>query len=308
MKKLLIVLFLTYGHEIFARCNFRVRANNFTGNYSMLTDPTTLSVRMRRQGNNISSFFCYLYSYGFSTGNASDYNRYLISNNGDQLSYNLYKATDFQNILKEIDDVSQNAEAIFGYVLSSNTWISNSFDLRVSIDNSVLVPSGTYEDNVTVKLYSGFPYNSPVLERSTNLRIRITVDPEINISLVATGGDHDPASTTYNMDFGELQTGESMGADLKVVANTPHKVYFESENRGEMVNSSPSSSSTIAYTLSVSGNSVNLNAGSPRKVVDQNGITSVTGDTYPINVTIGSTTNKDTGSYSDSITITAEAN
>ncbi len=293
-------------------CKFQTRNIRYDANYSLLSNSVSLQVEMRRQ-NRLNSdsrgFYCLLYSYGFDEGNAGDYNRYMLNRDNNRLYYNIYNSTGFQNVLKDVDDVAQNGEAIYGYALSRNTWYSNSFDFKVVFDNSVLVPSGVYEDNITIKLYSGFPYNFPELETTKNLRFRITVDPEIHISLVSVGSSHDPNSTTYNMNFGTLETGESLSADLKVVANTPHKVYFESQNGNVLSNSRASSSSVVDYELFVNSQPISLSrAGRRVEIVDSSRSTPPVGDTYTIETRIGDVTGKDTGSYSEVITITAEAN
>ena len=292
-------------------CNFQTRNLNYDGNYSLVANPISLQVQMRRQ-NDINrdprGFYCYLYSYGFDEGNAGSYNRYMENRHGDKLYYNIYKEDGFQNILKEIDDISSNAEAIYGYALSRNSWYYNAFDFNLVIDNSILVPSGRYEDNITIKLYSGFPFLFPELERTRNLRLRITVDPEIHISLVSVGANHDPNSTSYNMNFGVLETGETMAADLKVVANTPHKVYFESQN-GNVLSHSTSSTAEIDYELFVNSTKVFLNqAGRRVEVVDSPTVTPAGGATYTIEAVIGDVLGKETGTYREVITITAEAN
>ena len=311
--KLFLLLSLIIVSKGYA-CNFQTRNVNYRANYSLVTDPVSLQVNMRRR-NNIGQnddgrgFLCFLYSYGFDEGNSGSYNRFMTNNRGDRLFYNIYNSVGFQNVLRDVDDISQNGEAIFGYALTRNTWYSNSFDFRLIIDNSVLVPTGIYRDTVAIKLYSGFPFNSPALERTRNLNLRITVDPLVHISLVSVGAQHDPSQTSYNMNFGELQSGERLAADLKVVANTPHKVFFESQNGNVLKNTNPTSTSEVSYQLFLNSSLISFPSPSSRvEIIDSSTVTAPGGDTYTIEAEIGNTTGKEAGVYTESITVTAEAN
>ena len=295
-------------------CNFQTRNVDYRSNYSLVSDPVSLQVNMRRinrigQNDDGRGFLCYLYSYGFDEGNAGSYNRFMTNNRGDRLYYNIYNSNGFQNVLRDIDDISQNGEAILGYALSRNTWYSDSFDFRLIIDNSVLVPTGNYTDTVAIKLYSGFPFNFPALERTRNLNLRITVDPLVYVSIVSVGAPHDPGQTSYTMNFGELETGERLAADLKVVSNTPYKVFFESQNGGVLKNTNPSSASEVNYQLFLNSSLVTFPGPSTRvEIIDSSSVTPPGGETYTLEAEIGNVTGKEAGSYVESITITAEAN
>jgi spore coat protein U-like protein len=124
------------------------------------------------------------------------------------------------------------------------------------------------------------------------------------LSLVDVGSPFDPADTHQTMDFGELTTGESLEADLKVLANSGYRVYMESENKGKLKNLSENT--TIKYTMYINNRKKSLK-GKKSKVAEGRDSTPVEGDNYRLKVQIGNVSGAKAGTYTDNITITAEA-
>lgn len=300
----LLVILISIDYA-FARqkCSMDVETSNISltwGSYSSSV-PATVTMRRKKNANN---FLCYLYSYGFGPGNSGSFEqRYLINDKGEKINYNIYKATDNRNKLREIDEVSQTSEAIWGWNLSRNVNYANQFDLKILADQNAKYPSGTYTDSIPVRLYSGLPFNDAVLEDSRTMSISLVIPPEIALSLVDVGSPFDPSDTYQVMDFGELSTGESLEADLKVLSNSGYRVYMESENKGNLKNTVENSN--IKYDLYLNNKKKNLNK--KKKVAEGNNSTPVSGDNYRIEVRIGNVSGAKAGTYTDNITITAEA-
>jgi spore coat protein U-like protein len=299
---LLLVIFACDYALARSKCHMEASTSNITlswGNFGSTIPGTVSMVRER----DVNSFLCYLYSYGFGTGNANSYNRYLMNSSGDTIQYNIYQASGYNNVLVELSDVSQTSEAIWGWTLSKNVSYSNQYYLQVLADQNSTYPSGVYTDTIPVRLYSGLPFNDPVLEDIKNIQITLSIMSDISLSLVDVGSPFDPADTHQTMDFGELTTGESLEADLKVLSNSGYRVYMESENEGKLKNLTENT--TIDYDLYVNGRKKRLNR--RRRVAQGRNSTPTTGDNYRLRVQIGNVSGAKAGTYTDNITITAEA-
>lgn len=302
--KLLLALFFVF--EVFARptclMDINLSSVNLDQNSISSTVPVSLSMRRRQAAND---FLCYLYFYDFGKGNANNYQRFLENSNGNQISYNLYKTNDFQNVLTELADMTQTSDAIWDWATNTNQYYQNAFNLNISYDPSLIYPSGNYTDSVRVRLYSGLPFNDPVLEDSANFNISFSILPSIAVSLVDVGSPFTDGDTEQLMDFGVISNGEILEADLKVRSNAGYRVYMKSENKGKLKHET--FNDKISYSMLANTTSVNLNVGGKgHKVADQSGVTPVGGDNIRIRVTMGNPGTARSGVYTDFVTITAE--
>lgn len=295
------VITLFGSQSVFARkkCNMDVTTNNISLTLGSFGSTVPGSVSMVRR-KSADSFICYMYSYGFGTGNANSFTRFLVNSRGERIYYNLFKNG---NKIVEISDQTPISTTFWGWSIGSQPSVK-SFDLKVETNSNSTYPAGTYSDSIAVKLYSGLPGSPLVLEDTKNFTISLNIPSEISLSLVDVGSAFDPADTHQTMDFGELTTGESMEADLKVLSNSGYRIYMESENKGKLKNISENSK--ISYDLFINGSKKKLKK-KKSKVAEGSGSTPTSGENHRIRVVIGNVSGAKAGIYTDNITITAEA-
>lgn len=302
--KILAIVFICQFIMARQKCHMSIDINNVNVDPSTFQNTIPVTTSMRRTHNS-SEHLCNYYFYDFSKGNANSYQRFLENRNGDRISYNIFKSTDFQNILTEVADMNSNSDAIWGWVLATNQNFSNTLNLKINYNPSFMYPSGTYSDNISVNLFSGLPFNDPLKEDSANINFSFVVASAISLSLVDVGGVFVEGDTEQLMDFGVIENGETLEADLKVKSNAGYKVYMKSENKGKMKHESVNDS--VTYRLYVDNSSVNLNAGGKgSKVADKSGVTPIDGDNLRLKVVMGDPSGRATGVYTDFVTITAE--
>ncbi|WP_198295966.1 spore coat protein U domain-containing protein [Bacteriovorax sp. Seq25_V] len=266
------------------------------------TTPLNLSMQRTRVSYD---FLCNFYFYDFGKGNANSYQRYLENKNGDKISYNLYKINGYKNILTELSDMKQNSDAIWGWSLATNQNYQDSFNVILSYDRSLIYPAGNYTDSVPVRIYSGLPFNDPRRESSSNLFLTFSIPSSIALSLVDAGSPFSEGDTTQTMDFGEIETGDTLEADLKVRSNAGYRIYMRSDNRGSLKHQLLNDK--ITYVLTVNNRSVNLKRGGKGdKVADFSGVTPHDGDNLRLKVVMGNPQSVQAGTYTDYVTITAE--
>lgn len=302
MKILLSLIFIFSAHAR-SKCNMDLYIGSVSIDQNSYSAAQSIPISMRRTQYN--NFLCYLYFYDFGKGNANSYQRVLENSNGDTISYNLYKPNDFQNILTELSSMNQNSDAIWDWDFNAYQNYQKSFSLNINYNNTLIYPAGNYTDSVRVRLYSGLPFNDPVLEDTATFNINFSIQPSIALSLVDVGSPFTDGDTVQLMDFGVITTGEIMEADLKVRSNAGYRVYMKSENKGKLKHQTLNDK--ISYTMKANTTNVNLNAGGKGdKVADKSGVTPAGGDNIRIKVTLGNPGNANTGVYTDFVTITAE--
>jgi spore coat protein U-like protein len=307
MKYLLKALLIFFKIQLFAAplCDMSMSITAINLNWTGAQINETVLMSMQRNST-VSLPQCSIYSYGFTKGNSTTYNRYLENTNGNKINYNIYKSSGGQNILLDVGDVTQNSEAITGSSPDINTIYSNSFDLKLLIDNNIVYPAGTYTDTLDTRLYSNLPLSAPNLEDNSPLNINLTIPTDISVSIVDVGSPFDSSDTTQLMDFGELTTGEIMEADLKVLSNAGHEIFIQSQNGGKIQHLTKPQSK-IKYDFLINGSVIKMKK-QPKKIISKSGVTPVEGENYRLRVVIGDITGAQTGTYTDFITITAQTN
>ena len=302
----ILLLFILFSQLAFSRgkCDMDLSLSNFSMDQNSFQSTTPINISMQRS-KSPNDYHCYYYFYDFGKGNANSYQRYLENSKGDKISYNLYKVNDFQNILTELQDMNQNSDAIWGWVIGTGQTYQNSFNVVLSYNSSLTYPAGTYTDSIPIKLYSGLPKNDPVREDNSNLFLTFTIRSSIALSLVDVGSPFTDGDTVQTMNFGEIEDGDVMEADLKVRSNAGYRIYMKSFNKGKLKHQTLNDK--INYDLTINGSSVNLKKGGKGdKVADASGVTPEAGENFRIKVILGAPGTAQAGTYTDYVTITAE--
>jgi spore coat protein U-like protein len=295
--------FLLFSQEVRADCRLQfgsVPQFQWQGEGSGYNpfDPTTYNQEGRIDIRNRSGSCQFFVT--FSEGNSNDFNRYM-ENGGERLNYNIYDDVSQGNVLKDLPTASFN-EVISGSFSGADT---RGISYAVHIPPGQTLPSGTYKDQVSIRLYEG-TIASNTLIATKNMRLQASLPKVAEVSVVATGAPFDDAATAYTINFGVLQEGERERFDLLARTNAGYLILMTSDNRG-VLERVGGASGVVPYRLSIDGRLVDLSKKNVT-VATKNGVTGVGGDRFQIEVDIGTLADAVPGSYRDDITITVKTN
>lgn len=251
---------------------------------------------------------CSYYRIFLGKGLANSYQRKAFTFPSDTVNYNLHQLANLSGILKDFGDASSSNEFLEGTANSKDTPYNARFYVSVpSLSAQNFPRGGHYWDNVQVSIYSRNNKGQWIFEDTSSFNILMVVPKKIEVSLIEEGGSFDASSTTKTLDFGNITQYEELGADLRVVSNTPYKVKMSSSNNGVI---RMNANSAISYTMKVNGSAVSLGSSSSSPVTIGTGDkTTTSGDRFNLRVQISEDANdKHAGIYQDFITITAIAN
>lgn len=251
------------------------------------------------------------YFVTFSKGGATTYANRRMTFGANVLSYQLYKDSPLTKILKELPDATSTNDVISGsFATGANQAQPQSYHLDIPFNlatTPTLKPSGSYTDVYVLKVYEGEFGTTTSVVASANVTLTTSMPKKVELSLVSTGGAFDPNDTTQAVDFGTLSAGAVRALDMLVRSNAGFSITFSSQNNGVLKHASPGVTTTVPYTLAV--NSVPQNLGSssaaPVVVATGSGQSTLAGVVNPVQLTIGSVTDKMAGNYFDNITVTA---
>ncbi len=241
----------------------------------------------------------------FSLGGAPDYDRRMTLGGGT-LPYQLYSQANRTGVLKDLLDAQSALEVLSGTISAQNT-SPRTLTFHLVIPADQVVPPGAYQDSVTVSVYEGTLGGNPVLADSDGLVVSTTIERDIQLSLPNTGAPFDPDDRNQSMDFGVLGQGDSLGFDLMVRTNAGYTVSMLSDNQGRLKHKdlAAAANATVDYTLRVDGAATDLSGSQAVMVANGSGTTPLSGVRHPTTVTIGSVAGKISGTYEDTVTITA---
>lgn len=302
MKLILVTLLLTLSSTIFAQtdCRLNLRIRNLVFTWDGNTQVVTGDVRLRRR---VYTTQCNFFRVGFSEGSAGNYNRRMFRN-ADYVAYNIYRNSTTNIELQSLDDYSSFDENLFFFFQNtSDRVIDIPIEARLPIPNDgrELLANRNYIDTITATATGVF---TNTLTATDNFRVRVNIPPEIDISLVNPGGTFDENATSYLMNFGNLNQGDSQSVDLKVRSNAGYSVEITSQNGGSLKHTTESD--LISYQLQVNGSNQSFpGPGSPLNIGSTSGVTPNEGVNFNLSFEIGNPANKTAGQYQDTITVTA---
>lgn len=175
--------------------------------------------------------------------------RYLKSNNGQQISYQLYDSIQHHNALYGLPTIKNN---VLNGILN-NGQPTRTLRYYFYFSNDQNISAGTYQDTVTVSVYEG-DQNTFTLRDSRTVTYTVVIPPVIDILINTTGSD----SRSATLDFGILQPGKTLPFEVVVTGNVAYDMNIQSENKGLLKHSTATVNNTIPYTLFKSGSLINL--------------------------------------------------
>nr|BDT29779.1 spore coat protein U domain-containing protein [Bacteriovorax sp. HI3] len=309
---LLFALSLFPVSSAFADCDYNLTVPTFSYGVGDTNPIVSGTVQVSRgQGGNSSN--CNNFFLAFTKGWAGNYNRrgYNITTWVGYLYYNFYKNNNATGVLKEPSDISSTNEVIFDTLSKGSSKNLNYYFSLSPIDASSPPSAGTYYDVVQVQLYSGTYTNIVSYEGYRDLYVYLNVAKFISLSMVDTGGTYDGNQTSKTLDFGELEQGEQLGFDVRIVSNSGYILKVSSSNNGLLKRVGGTGvKSQIGYDFYANNSIKTLtsSASSPVTIASGTGKTPSGGALVPIKVAIKSVDDKDPGTYQDYVTLSVISN
>lgn len=299
-------IFLAFSPILHAQsCNYDIDLDSgfsaeVNSNEQVLPHKTSLS-----RPNNSPTPRCKDYQIYFGKGLANSYQRKAYSGN-HKLRYNIYADASKGSILKDYPDATAG-EFLSGSAPARNTPYDQTFYIAIpDISSLFSQPPGVYVDVVNLNYYAKRNNGQVYYQTSRSLTIQIRIPRFVELSLVPENAPHDPNSTTYLMNFGQLKSQQQLSADLRVVGNVGFGVMMSSTHGSKMVNAN----SSVPYKIKVGQEGFRSlsPAGSLHQVAQKTGGTDLEGQRYNLQVKLGQVgENLKSGVYEDVITITIQA-
>ncbi len=298
---ILFTLLFIWSAKADGPCQYTLTLGSFTGSVQdsaqVLAHTMTLS-----RGSNTS--ICRNYQLYFSKGQANSYQRQAYFN-GNPLPYNLYRTISLGNILKDYGDAA-STEYVSGPLTNRNTTYTATWYVEVkSKDTLFSLPPGTYTDTVQVNAYAGSS-GTPQYQGTRNLTLSFIVPRYAELSLVPESQAHNPANTTYIMDFGEMIPQEEQRADLLVKGNVPYSISASSMNAGVLKRIS-GTTSEVSYQMSVGSSGWFTPGVTTSTVINEGSGSALAGRRYNLKVRLGTFDQLIEGDYQDTVTFTVTA-
>lgn len=284
-----------------AQCGLAIAANNITTTWDLSWTIQSVSITVSKTNPAACTF-----GLGFTKGVSASYTRYAL-NGAAQLHYQVYNDAGATNVLKDVPDPLTVNDVIMVTLPAGSgpQIVQYYFDIPYALATApLLTAAGVYTDSFIINAYEG---NDPTLyvapaAATATVNLTLTVDKQINLSLIDLGGMFDETKTTKSIDFGSFRTGNLSRFNLSVRTNAGFSITLSSLNGGNFKH--VSNAATVPYTIHVNNVLADLTGVVP--VVTGTGQTSLSGLVYPSRITIGNVNpNSVAGSYQDTVTITA---
>lgn len=304
MNKLLIVsiLSLIFSAPVSAWCpNFTILNIPSQVNLNNDISPVT-NLRVSRT----TSFSTCKFSFGFTRGSSSSYNRRIYSGI-NSISFSLAKNNSMSRVLMDVNDAYSSNNYFKGRYKANKGGNTKSYNVYAELDLTGNEAPGFYSDQFDIRVYQEFgPFN--LYYGSWPITYTYTIPENIAVSLVDTNAPFDAYDNSQDLSFGSLIEGSQKGFDIVIKSNTGYILNVSSLNNGKLKHQQVSA--YIDYLFKVNGQATSLAGSSSSGVIVSNATGTHSGDGFrvPVLVEIGSTDNKVAGVYEDHLTITVTTN
>ena len=285
--------------------NTSLRISSFTRNINLNYDLSggaeiVQTLTVKHKGDALEYFVTFAY------GQSGQWSNRIITNGGTSLNYQIYRDNTKIDILKDLADSPSSNEVIRGSFAQSGSFQFTTISYTVYIPAEQFDLAGIYSDTFDVTLYSG-NLSSYIQKNSKTHSLKVTMPASLELSMTQSGNPFNDAATAVNMNFGVLYAGSVRSAEAIVRTNSPYSVLIFSDNQGNLMHSDSTVSDKVPYTLSFNGTLADLRGSTPSQIISGASVTPWEGTRYPLEVTIEDFGMASEGSYSDSITITIQA-
>jgi hypothetical protein len=274
--------------------------NNIRGTYDSTAGFTSANTfDVRHKGAACS------YYITFSAGGAGSYTNRQLKNGTVPLDYQIYDNMTNRNILKDIPGATFIYEVISSTVPQSNQNATYPHSFTFYALPGQAPTAGSYTDSFNVSLYLGTFPSGTLIDGPMSVGATMTMGSAVAVSIVAPGASFDNFNTSYPMNLNDLTVPKTVYADLMVRSNAIHSVTLTSTNGGIL--KGPDPAETIPYVFKINNITRTLLPATPFTLVSGVAPTLVTGDRYPMSVTIGTVSYLAEGTYTDTITFIVSA-
>jgi|GEM_PF-1894734 hypothetical protein len=245
------------------------------------------------------------YFLTFDYGSSNSYTTRSLKTGSAEWPYQFSSDAGGLSVLKKLPDATSCANLLCGKLQGNVFYNTASHSYTLTIDDSNdWRTAGVYFDIVRVSLYQGNP-NNPTLVITKTLLLTAQANRRADISVVSSGGSFDINKTTHTVDFtNALTTGAQGTADIIVKYNAGFSLYAWTDNGQKLKQTN--GNDTIDYTFKISGTTVAIPFWT--MIATQSGTSPASGLVKPVVITIGNTTGKAQGTYTDTINLTIQSN
>ncbi len=302
MKWIFLIFFLT--SQAWAQdCNYSVNLGNFTASVQPVAQVLPHTFTVSRPINSSESNCPTYYAY-FAKGQANSYQRLAFSG-ANSLRYNLYRNVNMGNVLKDFGDAGPS-EFLIGSVPQPNTPNTSTMFVEVLDQASTFsIPPGVYTDTLPINIYALRNNGNIEYQRSAWFTLSFTITRYAEVSIVPVNAPHDPAATTYVMNFGVMSPQQELQADLRVKANVPYGIWVSSLNGGQL--RKVPHTTPVPYQIKIGNTNFMTPTTSNQWVLNEGSPSSSSGRPYPLTVRLGNFGSLDDGDYEEAVTITVQA-
>lgn len=252
-------------------------------------EPIRLTVSRTPTNGNCQFFL------NFVSDAAAGSDRYFQAFDGTQLRYEILDEGG-----KVLENTTRGRDRLNGRLRRNETEIE--LLVRFVVPAGQTVPAGDYAERITLRLFDRRGGGRLVDEVGLTLRTQVASRAEINLAQQP-GLDFDAGRSYDQVDFEELETGESRAIVLRVRSNASYRLSLSSENAGVLVRDGSGGADQIGYSAQLDGNPVSLTA--PVLLLrDPLAVGAV--EELIFNVVIGEVGEARAGRYADMITVFVE--
>ncbi len=242
----------------------------------------------------------------FDYGTASSFNNRKLDHGSFTWPMQISKNSSHTQVLKNFPDVSSNNDVLNNSLPGGNNGAQRTLTYWMQVDQTDMWrKAGNYTGNFTVRLYRGTIASYTFID-SRQISANYNAPKKADISVIPTGQPFSITDTTETLNFGPLSTGDTKSADIRIKTNAGYSLYASSANNGALKHLLLNS--YVSYVAKFDGVTINLSgsAANPKLVMQENGDSPANGFLVPASITIGSTAGAQSGSYSDTITLTIQ--
>lgn len=242
----------------------------------------------------------------FDYGSASTFNNRKLDHGSFPWPMQISKNSTHTQVLKTFPDVSSNNDVLNDTLPGGSNDAQRSLTYWLQVDQTdIWRKAGNYTGNFTVRLYRGTFSNYTFID-SRQLSANYNAPKKADISVLPVGQPFSVTDTSETLNFGTFSSGDTKNADIRIKTNAGYSLYASSTNNGALKHLSLNS--YVPYVAKFNGITLNLSgsAANPQLVKQENGDSPANGFLVPASITIGSTAGAQSGSYSDTITLTIQ--
>lgn len=307
IKRLTFIIIFVFHSAIGLTCErgiVTIDSGSFV-NSVVFTDTNTQFTNDITVNHAAPSTNCLFYGT-FDYGIGGSFNNRVMEYNGNTIPYNVHRnnSTGSNAILRYLSDIGNNNHILRGRFRPNRDTVDLTYTAVLGTVPSGL-PPGFYTDALAfvVATDDGNPDQNfwrPVAERAVSFSYYIPSRTDLYI--VPNGaGIPTNMDMTESVDFGELQTGDSVDLDFIIDTNVGYQIQLESTNSGVLNNAIAGQS--VPYVINSGTFSGQLLA---PQIVSTNAGTGIF--TVDFNATVGSVgSNPAAGFYSDTIYVIVSA-